>query len=105
MKEVLLAITKARAGAAIIINETGELCGIFTDGDLRRLIEKGINIVDEPVKDVMTKNPICISQDQLATEALRILKEHKIDEIPVVDEKNKPIGMIDVQDLLDVGMV
>ena len=56
-------------------------------------------------KDVMTKNPTVISKDRLASEALRILKERRIDELPVVDEQARPIGMLDVQDLLKSGLV
>ena len=53
----------------------------------------------------MTKNPTTIKKDELAVDALRVMKEKKIDEIPVVDSKNKLVGLIDVQDLLKVGIV
>lgn len=105
VKQVLLAITKARAGAAIVINEDGRLEGIFTDGDLRRHIENGKDILNSEVSAVMTKNPICVEGGKLAVEAARIMKEKKIDELPVVDERQKVIGMLDVQDLLDIGLV
>jgi len=57
------------------------------------------------IKDVMTRSPKTITKEKLAAEALRILKENRIDEIPVVDDKNRPIGLIDVQDLLKAGLV
>ena len=57
------------------------------------------------VKEVMTKRPVTITKDRLAAEAFKILKEKKIDELPVVDERNYPVGLLDVQDLLKAGLV
>ena len=105
VKEVLYAITKARAGAASVVNKKGRLVGIFTDGDLRRHFDGNWNLPKLRIKDVMTKNPITVVKDQLAVEALRILKEKKIDELPVVDARHRPAGMLDVQDLLKAGLV
>ena len=105
VKDVLFKITEARAGAASVVDKKGRLSGIFTDGDLRRHLKVDGNLVLKKVKDVMTKNPITISKDHLASEALRILKEKRIDEIPVVDAGRRPIGMLDVQDLLKAGLV
>lgn len=105
VRDVLFEITEARAGAASVIDKAGKLSGLFTDGDLRRHLEGDLNLASRRVKDVMTKKPITISKDCLASEALRILKEKRIDEIPVVDAKRKPIGMLDVQDLLKAGLV
>ncbi len=105
IKEVLLLITQARAGAASIVNGNGKLVGIFTDGDLRRHLEKDPDLSKKKVADVMTPHPAVITKDRLAAEALRILKEKKIDEIPVVDEEGRPIGLVDVQDLLKAGLV
>ncbi|MFA5038262.1 MAG: KpsF/GutQ family sugar-phosphate isomerase [Candidatus Omnitrophota bacterium] len=103
--DVLLKITGARAGAASVVDSSGRLTGIFTDGDLRRHVDNSESLVTRKVKDVMTKNPVTISRDRLASEALRILKDKRIDELPVVDEKGRPIGMLDVQDLLKAGLV
>jgi arabinose-5-phosphate isomerase len=105
IKEVLLKITKAKAGSAIVINKKGKLSGIFTDGDLRRHLETDADLRGKKVKDVMTKNPITIERGKLAYEALKLLKQKKIDEIPVVDKNNKPVGLVDVQDLLKAGLV
>lgn len=105
VKDVLLSITHARAGSATVVNKKGKLVGIFTDGDLRRHLEKDINLARRKVKEVMTKNPITIGPDRLAVEALRILEEKKIDEIPVVDSKKKPVGLLDIQDVLRAGLV
>jgi arabinose-5-phosphate isomerase len=81
------------------------LIGIFTDGDLRRHLESGENLALRRVKDVMTRSPKTITKEKLAAEALRILKEYRIDEIPVVDLKGRPVGLVDVQDLLKAGLV
>ncbi len=105
IKEVLLAITGARAGSATVVDSKGKLAGIFTDGDLRRHIEKDSNLLKKRVSQVMTFNPTTIQKDRLAVEALRILQESKIDEMPVVDSNNRPVGLLDVQDLLKAGLV
>ncbi|MBU4205214.1 CBS domain-containing protein, partial [Patescibacteria group bacterium] len=75
------------------------------DGDLRRHLEEGYDPSKKKVKDIMTKNPKALKKGRLAVEALRILREHKIDEIPIVDEKGRAIGLVDVQDLLKAGLV
>lgn len=105
VKGVLLAITNARAGSASVVNSKGRLVGIFTDGDLRRHIGKDPQLIERKVKDVMTKNPTVITKDKLAAEAFDILRSKHIDEIPVVDGKFRPIGLVDVQDLLKAGLV
>ncbi|NQT47174.1 MAG: KpsF/GutQ family sugar-phosphate isomerase [Candidatus Omnitrophica bacterium] len=105
LKDVLLKITRARAGSACVIGKGGRLTGIFTDGDLRRHIESGPGLLQRKVKDVMTKNPRTIRRGKLAAEAFQILRSKKIDEVPVVDEKNRPVGLVDVQDLLKAGLV
>ncbi|MDP1853329.1 MAG: KpsF/GutQ family sugar-phosphate isomerase [Candidatus Omnitrophota bacterium] len=105
VKDTLLAITAARAGSATVVGARGKLSGIFTDGDLRRHLEVDSDLINKKVKDVMTKNPVRISAKKLACEALNILREKKIDELPVVDDKNRPVGLLDVQDLLKAGLV
>jgi arabinose-5-phosphate isomerase len=105
VSEVLIKITQSRAGSASIVDKKGILTGIFTDGDLRRHLGKNPDLSRRKVKEVMTKNPTTITKEKLAVEAMRILKEKKIDEIPVVDEKQRPIGLLDVQDLLKAGLV
>lgn len=105
ISEVLFKITKARAGSASVINKNNKLVGIFTDGDLRRHLEKDLNLSERKVKDAMTENPIAVSPQMLAVEASRILQEKKIDELPVVDKNKHPVGLLDIQDLLKAGLV
>ncbi|MBN1869441.1 MAG: KpsF/GutQ family sugar-phosphate isomerase [Candidatus Omnitrophica bacterium] len=105
VKDVLLAITQARCGSACVLNKRGKFVGIFTDGDLRRHLETDRDLLKRKVAEVMTKGPITISKDKLAVEALQILQDRKIDELPVVDKRGGLVGLLDVQDLLKAGLV
>ncbi|MFH0826399.1 MAG: KpsF/GutQ family sugar-phosphate isomerase [Candidatus Omnitrophota bacterium] len=105
VSQVLLKITQARAGSATVVDGRGHLKGIFTDGDLRRHLETDANLPKRKIKEVMTKDPTVVPRGMLAAEAMRILQQKKIDEIPVVDKKRHPIGLLDVQDLLRAGLV
>jgi len=105
VSEVLFEITQARAGSASVVDKRGRLVGIFTDGDLRRHIETDTGLPRRKVKEVMTRNPAVIVKERLAQEALQILREKKIDELPVVDAHGHPIGLLDVQDLLKAGLI
>ncbi len=105
ISEVLVEITKARAGSASVVNKQGVLSGIFTDGDLRRHLETDPDLSVRRVKEVMTRSPTTVAPEMLAAEAMRILKDKKIDEVPVVDKKKRPVGLLDVQDLLRAGLV
>ena len=97
---------KRRSGAVILINDAGTVSGIFSDGDLRRLItDNDGSALRRPVATVMTHNPKRIAADALASEAMAILKQYRIDELPVVDAADKPVGLIDVQDLVILKML
>ena len=105
VKSVLLAITKARAGCASVVGAKGRLSGIFTDGDLRRHLDTVGNLAQQQVREVMTRHPKTVGPDRLAVEALRMLREYRIDELVVVDACRRPVGLLDVQDLLKAGFV
>lgn len=100
--KVLAAMTQTpgRPGAASVIDRKGKLVGVFTDGDLRRLLENGTFANEKPVRAVMTKKPVTVRETALVEDAERLLREHHIDNMPVVDAKGRAIGLIDVQDLL-----
>ncbi|MCU0666587.1 MAG: KpsF/GutQ family sugar-phosphate isomerase [Candidatus Omnitrophica bacterium] len=102
---VLVKITQSRAGSASVVGKNGRLIGIFTDGDLRRHLETDSDLSSRKVKEVMTANPKTVPQEMLVAEAMRIIEEKKIDELPVVDKHGKPIGLLDVQDIIKAGMV
>jgi len=105
VKEVIVKITAARAGAATVVSKNKKLIGIFTDGDLRRNLEKHPNLLEKKVKMVMTKNPITVCDNDLASEVLKTLEKKKIDEVPVVDKNYYPAGMLDIQDLIAAGII
>lgn len=105
VKDVLFAITRSRCGSACIVNKQGKLVGIFTDGDLRRHLKTDKELLDHPVKSVMTRNPTTIRREKLAVEAFNMLKDKHIDELPVIDQKGKAVGLLDIQDLLKAGLL
>ena len=105
LKETLFKMTSTRMGAASVVDESGELVGIIADGDIRRQLEKSADLVKRPVKDLMTKDPVRITSDKLAAEALKIMQDKEINDLPIVDEDNQPIGLINFQDLLKAGVL
>lgn len=99
VKDAIVTMTQARSGSAAILEADGRLAGIFTDGDLRRLMTTHTNLPEVPIAEVMTKKPITVSPDQLAVDVLRIFEEHNIDDLLVVDEQGRLLGAVDIQDL------
>jgi len=97
--------TGRRAGAVVLIDDAGKLAGVFTDGDLRRHLRATPNLMNVPISQVMTKNPKRINENALASEALAILNQYRIDELPVVNDAGEPVGLIDVQDLVRLRIV
>ena len=97
---------KRRSGAVILVGEDGKLTGFFTDGDFRRLVTKDeAGALTRPMRDVMTRNPKRIGADHLASEAMAMMHQHRFDELPVVDNQDRPVGLIDVQDLVVLKML
>jgi len=95
-----------RHGAVMIVDSNGKLTGIITDADLRRLMAKnGMNIFDCVVKDIMTTGCKRTKASALAAEAMAIFHKHRIDDLPVVDDEGRPVGMIDVQDIVSIKIV
>ncbi len=92
--------TAGRPGATNVIDRKGRLVGIFTDGDLRRLVERGHQDFAVAVKAVMGRQPRTCGPDDLVQDAAARMREVHLDQLPVVDEKGRPVGMLDVQDLL-----
>ncbi len=92
-----------RAGAACVVDDDGKLIGIITHGDFFRLLTSPTPIADQAVSEVMTRSPKSISVEARVTEALQLMHKHAIDELPVVDEAGRLLGLIDVQDLMAEG--
>jgi len=92
-----------RPGAVSLVDAEGRLVGFFTDGDFRRLMMEGNgDILQRPIAEMMTRNPKTISAESLAAEGYRLLRDFRVDQVPVVDEQGRPVGLLDVQDWLDV---
>lgn len=99
IKSTLFAMTKAKTGLAIAIDRNGALEGVFTDGDLRRNIEKHADILSKPIREFLTYEPVTVRYDELAVNALSKFESHQIDDLVVVDEQRRPVGVVDIQDL------
>ncbi len=90
-----------RAGAIVLVDAAGALSGIFTDGDLRRLVRtEGAAALSRAIREVMTAKPMSLPHDALVRDALRMVQDKRVDEIPVVDANGRPIGLADIQDLV-----
>lgn len=105
VKEALLVMTRAKSGSLSVVNRHGKLAGVFTDGDFRRHMASDENLLSKPLKRVMTANPICVRDDALAMEALKIFNERNIDDLIVVNAKREPVGLVDSQDLPKLKIV
>jgi len=104
VKEAILEMTSKRLGATTIVNEKEELLGIFTDGDLRRLVEKKRDFMELPASEVMSPNPKTAKPDALAAAALNQMEEHKITVLAVASGR-KLVGMLHLHDLLKAGVI
>ncbi|HZF00485.1 MAG TPA: KpsF/GutQ family sugar-phosphate isomerase [Methylomirabilota bacterium] len=105
VKEALLVMTRAKSGSLSVVNARGKLAGVFTDGDFRRHMASDENLLSQSLKKVMTPKPICISENALAVEALKIFNGRTIDDLIVVNSKREPVGLVDSQDLPKLKMV
>lgn len=103
--QVLTCMTRARSGAAIVIHDDGSLAGVFTHGDFVRAWQADPLVGQQPVGNYMTRKPISISADKLATEVLALLEQHRVDDLLVIDQSGRPVGMVDTQDLTRVKWV
>jgi arabinose-5-phosphate isomerase len=98
-------MTRARAGSTAIVDDDGRVLGIFTDGDLRRHLAEREDLLQASIEDVMTPEPLTVREDQLAVDVLRFFEEHNIDDLLVVDDGNRLVGAIDIQDLPKVKLM
>ena len=103
--DALVEMTAKKLGMTAVIDAQGCLLGIFTDGDLRRLLAKSIDINTALVADVMTENCQVIRSDILAAEAMQVMEEKKINALIVVDDESKVVGALNMHDLIHAGIV
>ncbi len=99
VRDTIIAMSGARCGSAMVVDDDKHLLGIFTDGDFRRLAEKHSDVLELNIKDVMTVNPVTVNGDALAAEVLKLLEERHVDDLVVVDNDKLVQGFIDTQDL------
>ncbi|MCP4411556.1 MAG: KpsF/GutQ family sugar-phosphate isomerase [Gammaproteobacteria bacterium] len=105
ISDALLEMTRSRLGMTAVLTDSGELVGIFTDGDLRRTIEAQVDLRLTAISEVMTENCITIPMGTLAFEALKVMEDNKINGLIIVDNNVKPVGAINMYDLLKAGVV
>jgi arabinose-5-phosphate isomerase len=103
--DALQSMTRARAGACLILTETGRLAGIFTHGDFARAFQKDPLLGEKPVAGLMTRNPITVQADSLAVEAIKAIGKNRIDDIVVLNADGVAVGLIDTQDLARLKVV
>jgi len=101
----LLEISRKGLGMTTVVDEAGALTGVFTDGDLRRTLDRSIDVHTTPIRDVMTRNGKTIRADHLAAEALNMMEELKINALPVTDDEGNLVGAINMHDLLRAGVI
>jgi arabinose-5-phosphate isomerase len=99
VKEALLLMTRAKCGSVSVVDSRGKLVGVFTDGDLRRHMARNGDVLSQRLEEVMTPKPICVQDEALAVEALRIFNQRSIDDLIVVNSRKEPVGLVDSQDL------
>ncbi|MEE9394193.1 MAG: KpsF/GutQ family sugar-phosphate isomerase [Planctomycetota bacterium] len=104
--ETLKAInhTSGRPGAASVVDGRQMLVGFITDGDIVRALENGADFLSRPIVDIMAKSPKSVHPHQLASEAARILRDKHIDQLAVVDDTGRAVGLVDIQDLVAAGV-
>ena len=105
VSETLVVMTRMRLGSAAIVDQENKITGIFTDGDLRRALDNGIDVHKTKISKVMTRDCRTIKQDCLAAEALAIMDDCRINALPVVDEDKQLIGLLNMHDLLRAKVV
>ncbi|OPZ82815.1 MAG: Arabinose 5-phosphate isomerase KdsD [bacterium ADurb.Bin429] len=105
LKDVLFAITRAHAGAAVVVNERGIMLGFITDGDIRRMLLEDEDALRKPCAAHMNAQPRAITPERLAVETLQTMQARQISEMPVLDANGRVIGMLNLKDLLQAGIV
>lgn len=105
ISEALLEISRKGLGMTSIVDSEGQLQGIFTDGDLRRVLDQRIDIHNTPISDIMTRHCVTVRPDVLAAKALKIMEDRKINGLIAVNQENQPVGAFNMHDLLRAGVI
>lgn len=105
LREALLEITRQGLGMAVVVDSADRVLGVYTDGDLRRTLDKGIDVHNTVIGEVMTQTFKHARPGMLAVEALKLMEDHKISALPVIDEDGRLAGAMNMHDLLRAGVV
>ncbi len=105
MRDALTEISRKQLGMTAVVDEAGILTGIITDGDLRRVLQEGIDLLQRHVRECMTPHPKTIDREALAAKALEVMERHAITSLLIVDPEGRPEGVIHLHDLLRAGVV
>jgi len=101
----MLEVSRGRMGMTTVVDEHGRVVGIFTDGDLRRSLQKGVDLRSAPIADIMTRGPRTIGPDKLAAEAVQIMERYKVNQLVVVDEDQRLLGALNMHDLFRAKVI
>jgi len=105
LSDAIIEMTRARMGITAVIDQDGRVAGIFTDGDLRRTLQKGVRVEGTTVLQVMSRGPRTITEEKLAVEAVQIMEEHKVNQLLVVDDAQRLIGALNMHDLFRAKVI
>jgi arabinose-5-phosphate isomerase len=105
LAEAVLEISRKGMGLTSVLNLDGTLAGVYTDGDLRRSLEKLVDFRTTCITEVMTRNPRTVKTERLAAEAVQIMEDHRISQLIVVDEENRPVGALNMHDLFRAKVI
>lgn len=105
LADAVLEMSRKGMGMTSILDEEGKLAGIYTDGDLRRSLEKHVDFRTTSISMVMTRHPLTVRPDQLAVEAVQIMEDHRISQLVVVDSDNRPVGALNTHDLFSAKVI
>jgi arabinose-5-phosphate isomerase len=105
LSDAILEMSRGRMGITAVLDHDERVIGIFTDGDLRRTLQKGIDLHATPISSVMTRGPRTISPDKLAAEAVQIMEQHKVNQLLVVDNERRLIGALNMHDLFRAKVI
>jgi len=104
VSDLILEITSKRYGVSGVVDAEGKLTGIFTDGDLRRLVQTGESFLDKKAAEVMSPNPKTVSADMKAKACLELLETWRITQLMVCDAEQRPVGIVHIHDLVTLGL-
>jgi arabinose-5-phosphate isomerase len=105
LSDAILEMSRGRMGITAVLDHDERVIGIFTDGDLRRTLQKGVDLHATPISSVMTRGPRTISPDKLAAEAVQIMEQHKVNQLLVVDIERRLVGALNMHDLFKAKVI